>query len=105
MSPISARSRRPTCVDVSMLSSSARASAGSSTGVCPDVTTCRGPGTDAAGLTGTTLAGHQPVEQTTDRGEPLLDDRRGELACAGLDPGGDVHRLHGTDGRHASARA
>ena len=37
-----------------MLSSSARASAGSSTGVCPDVTTCRGPRTDAAGLTDTT---------------------------------------------------
>ncbi len=54
MSPISARSRRPDGVDTSMLSSSARASVGSSTGVCPDVTTCRGPRTDAAGLTGTT---------------------------------------------------
>jgi hypothetical protein len=37
-----------------VLSSSAHASAGSSTGVCPDVTTCRGPRTDLAGLTGTT---------------------------------------------------
>ena len=37
-----------------MLSSSARASAGSSTGVCPQVTTCRGPRTEPAGLTGTT---------------------------------------------------
>jgi hypothetical protein len=37
-----------------MLSSSARASAGSSTDVCPDVTMCRGPRADAAGLTGTT---------------------------------------------------
>ena len=36
-----------------MLSSSARASAGSSTGVCPDVTTWRGPRTEPAGLTGT----------------------------------------------------
>jgi hypothetical protein len=36
-----------------MLSSSARASEGSSTGVCPDVTTCRGPRTEPAGLTGT----------------------------------------------------
>jgi hypothetical protein len=54
MSPISARSRKPTTLAVSMLSSSARASDGSSTGVCPDVTTCRGPRTDAAGLTGTT---------------------------------------------------
>ena len=41
------------------------------------------------------LAGDQPVEQVADRGEPLLDARRGELARAGLDPGGDVHRLHG----------
>jgi hypothetical protein len=32
----------------------ARASKGSSPGVCPDVTMCRGPRTDAAGLTGTT---------------------------------------------------
>src|SRR6202011_2017575 len=54
MSPINARSRSPACVEVSMLSSSARASDGSSTGVCPDVTTCRGPRTDAAGVTGTT---------------------------------------------------
>src|SRR5438067_13618995 len=37
-----------------MLSSSARASAGSSTGVCPDVTTWLGPRTECAGLTGTT---------------------------------------------------
>jgi hypothetical protein len=36
MSPISARSRRPATFAVSMLSSSARASAGSSTGVCPE---------------------------------------------------------------------
>jgi hypothetical protein len=54
MSPISARSRRPACVVTSMLSSSARALAGSSTDVCPHVTTCRGPRTDATGLTGTT---------------------------------------------------
>src|SRR5271169_4506882 len=54
MSAINARSRRPACVDTSMLSISARASAGSRTGVCPDVTTCRGPRTDPAGLTGTT---------------------------------------------------
>jgi hypothetical protein len=32
----------------------ARASEGSSTEVCPDVTTCRGPRTEPAGLTGTT---------------------------------------------------
>ena len=39
------------------------------------------------------LAGDEPIEQMTDRGEPLLDARRRELARRGLDPGGDVHRL------------
>ena len=51
------------------------------------------------------LAGDEPIEQMADRGEPLLDARRGELARAGLDPGGDVHRLDGGDRRHAGARA
>jgi len=41
----------------------------------------------------------------TDRGEPSLDARCGELAPAGLDPGGDVHRLHGGDRRHGGIRA
>ena len=41
----------------------------------------------------------------TDRGEPLLDARRRELACRGLDPGGDVHRLDGADRQHPGARA
>jgi hypothetical protein len=31
------------------------------------------------------LVGDGPVEQVTDRGEPLLDARRRELPCAGLD--------------------
>jgi hypothetical protein len=35
------------------------------------------------------LAGHQPIEQMTDRCEPLLDARRREVARADLDPGGD----------------
>src|ERR1700747_166691 len=39
------------------------------------------------------------------RGEPLLHARRRELARAGLDPRGDVHRLHGGDRRHAGAYA
>jgi len=41
----------------------------------------------------------------TDRGKPLLDARRRELACAGLDPGGDMDRLDGGDRRHANACA
>jgi hypothetical protein len=51
------------------------------------------------------LAGDEPVEQVTNRGEPLLDTRCRELARAGLDPGGDVHRQHGGDRRHADAPA
>jgi hypothetical protein len=51
------------------------------------------------------LAGDEPVEQVADRGEPLLDARRGELARAGLDPGRNVHRLHSADRRHAGGRA
>jgi hypothetical protein len=43
------------------------------------------------------LAGDEPVEQVTDRGEPLLDARRRELARPGFDPGGDVHWLHSAD--------
>jgi hypothetical protein len=46
-----------------MLSSSASASDGSSTGVCPEVTTCPGPRTDAAGLIGTTC----PVTSQSNR--------------------------------------
>ena len=88
-----------------MLSSSARASAGSSTGVYSDVTTCRGPRTEPAGLTGTTWPGHQPVKQMADRGEPLLDARHGELARRRLDPSGDVHRLNGRDRRQADTSA
>jgi hypothetical protein len=41
----------------------------------------------------------------TDRGEPLLDARRRKLARAGLDPGGDMHRLDGPDRRHTGVRA
>jgi hypothetical protein len=54
-------------------------------------------------LTGTDLAGDEPVEQVADRGEALLDARCGKLARTGLDPGGDMHRLHGADRRHAHA--
>jgi hypothetical protein len=39
------------------------------------------------------LAGHQPIEQDADRGEMLLDRRRGQLAAQQLDIGRKVHRL------------
>ena len=54
MRPIRARSRRPTGVVTSMLSSNARASEGSSTGVLPRFTLCDGPRTEEAGFTGIT---------------------------------------------------
>ena len=49
--------------------------------------------------------GHQPVEQVTVRGEPLLELGAASLRVPHLDPGGDVHRLDGADRRHAAARA
>src|SRR5271166_6202722 len=52
MRPISARSRKPMIVVVSIASMSWRASAGSSTGVLPRCTMWRGPRTAAAGLVG-----------------------------------------------------
>ena len=69
-----------------------RRTAGSGWGcVCPDVTTCRGPHRRGR-VDWHHLAGNEPVEQVTDRGEPLLDARRRELARAGLDLGGDDER-------------
>jgi hypothetical protein len=37
--------------------------------------------------------------------EPLLDARRRELMRADLNPGRDVHRLHGADRRRAGGRS
>src|SRR3954465_15334322 len=51
---ISARSRKPTRVVVSILSSNARASSAVSTGVLPRRTTCFGPRTECAGFIATT---------------------------------------------------
>jgi hypothetical protein len=87
-----------------MLSSSARASDGSSTGVCPDRHDVPGPAHRRGRVDWHDLAGDEPIEQLPDRGEPLLDARRREFARAGFDPGGDVHRLHRADRRHAGAR-
>jgi hypothetical protein len=54
----------------------------SSTGVCPAITTCRGLRNRRGRVHPHHLAGDQPVEQVPDRGEPLLDARRGELAIS-----------------------
>src|SRR5437763_7303464 len=71
----SARSRKPAWVETSMLSSSARASAGSSTGVLPRRHDVAGPEHRAGWVDRHDLVGDQPIEQMTDRGEPLLDTR------------------------------
>ena len=39
------------------------------------------------------LASHQPIEQDADRGEVLLDRRRGQIAAQQLDIRRKVHRL------------
>src|SRR5271166_2614443 len=88
---ISARSRRPTKVDVSMLSSSSRACSPVSTVVLPVLTTCFGPRTECAGLVATT--GDQPVEQHADGGKVLLDRRLLEILPKRLDIGRDMQRL------------
>jgi hypothetical protein len=80
MRPIRARSRSSVCVETSMLSSSSRASAGSSTGVCPDVTTYPGPRTVCAGFDRHDLAVYQPIEQVAQCCEPLFDRGRSQLA-------------------------
>jgi hypothetical protein len=86
-----------------MSPSSACASAGSSTGVCPLVTTCRGPHPEPAGLTGTTW----PVTSQSNRWR-IAASRCLTLGAAssrpGLDPGCDMHRLDGGDRRHADNR-
>ena len=73
-------------VVMSILSSSARASSGASTGVLPTFTTCDGPRTDAGRVHRHHLAGHQPVEQMAQRRQPLLDAsvRRWSRVCCSI---------------------
>ena len=59
-----------------MLSSSARASAGSAPASCRAFTTVPRPAHRGGRVDRHDLAGHQPVEQMADRGQALLDGRR-----------------------------
>src|SRR5215212_4781658 len=90
MTDISARSRSPSTVDVSMLSSRRRACSASSTVVLPVFTTCFGPRTACAGLVATILSRHQPVEQHADGGEVLLHRRFFEAGLHRFDIGSYV---------------
>jgi hypothetical protein len=51
------------------------------------------------------LAAHQPVEEATHRGEPLLDRRRRQVEPELLDPRGDVERLDLRKRAHPAHRA
>jgi hypothetical protein len=104
ISPISARWRNPAWVETSMLSSSARLRRIEHRRL-PAGDDVPGPAHRAGRVDRHDLAGDEPVEQVTDRGEPLLDAWRGQLAGRGFDPGGDMHRLHGGDRRHADLGA
>jgi hypothetical protein len=57
------RKTRPACVTTSMLSSSARASAGSSTVVCPERHDVPGPAHRRGRVDRHHLAGHQPIAE------------------------------------------
>ena len=91
--PISARSRRPTTVVVSMLSSSWRASVAASTGVLPVRTTYLGPRTAAAGFTASTWPTTSQSNSMRTAASHCLTLGGAKLAPEALDPGGDVHRL------------
>jgi hypothetical protein len=80
MRPINARSRNPTSVLVSMLSSSRCASSGGKTGVLPFFTSWCGTAYGRSRIDWRHLADDKPIEKVTDRGKPRLDRWVGEAA-------------------------
>jgi hypothetical protein len=88
-----------------MLSSNARASDGSSTGVLPALHAVRWPAHRRGRIHRRNLTCHKPVEQVLNRGKALFDGRGRSLASQLLDVGGDVQRLHVGDRRDAGAFA
>src|SRR5260370_33555432 len=91
--PISARSRKPTLVLVSIESRSTRVSSRVRLGVLPRFTTSFGPRTELAGFHRQHLAGHEPIEEHAHGSEVLLDAGLGEHAAAVLDIRGDHGRV------------
>ena len=105
MRPIKARSRRPTGVVTSMLSSKRARLRRIEHGRLAALHAVRRPAHGRGRIHRDDLARHQPVEQMTDRGEALLDGRRGSFAAKLLDVGRDVQRLHVGDRGDAGALA
>jgi hypothetical protein len=76
-----------------MLSRRTRAWSVVSTGVLPRLTTCFGPRTAWAGLTGEHAARDEPIEAHADGSEVLLHRRLGHPGAERLAIGDDVERL------------
>lgn len=77
-------------VPMSIASSMARASLGTSTGVLPLRAECRGPRTEPAGFT-EHLPHDQPVKEHPQRRQVLLDRRRRESALQLRYIGSNMH--------------
>src|SRR5216683_4783974 len=85
MAPISARSRSPIKVLLSIESSSLRASSADNTGVLPRFTTYFGPRTESRRVDLQNSAGGQVVEQLPDGRQVLFDRRLRSLVAELLD--------------------
>src|SRR6266851_672310 len=92
MVPISARSRRPTKVLLSIESSSSRASSAESTGVLPRFTTYLGPTHRGRRIDFQNSPGGQIVEQLPDGRQMLFDGRLAGPGAELLDVGSDAKR-------------
>jgi hypothetical protein len=99
MSPIRARSRRPTTVDVSMLSSSARFRRIKHRRL-PGRHHVPGPAQRRGRVNRLDLTSDEPIEQVADCREPCLTlGAASSRVPASIQV--DVHWLHGADRRHA----
>ena len=105
MRPIKARSRSPTGVVTSMLSSKRARLCRIEHGRLAALHAVRRPAHGSGRIHRHDLARHQPVEQVTDRGEALFDGRRGSLTAELLDVGRDMQRPHVDDRGDAGALA
>src|SRR2546421_3915341 len=98
---IRARSRRPTGVAQSMLSSRVRASSASSTGVFRRLTTCLGPRTAAAGVISTTRPTTSQSNSMRIAGQVLFRGGRAGAPAQGFHVGGDAMRAQRLQGEPA----